>query len=221
MQQCPSCKVSVAGHKSCCPLCGGQLIGTPEPDTEVFPALEKPKFTGSFALRAVGLLAITVTVICLLVNMALGMHIWWWLFVAVGAACVWTAAAVGIAYKRDIVQNIGWQVVLIHVICLLWDAWVGWYGWSVNFVLPCVCIVGMLAMLLFAVLCKIPLRMYAGPFIGTCVLGIVPTILVACNVATVKLPSLICTGLAVVLLAVLLLFQWQTIKAELQRRFHL
>ena len=54
-----------------------------------------------------------------------------------------------------------------------------------------------------------------------CVLGIVPAVLVACGVAKVKLPSLVCTGLAVVLLAALLLFQWQTIKAELQRRFHL
>ena len=72
MQRCPNCKVTVAGHKACCPLCGGRLSGTPEPDTEVFPSLEKPRFTGSFALRLLGLLAIAVTVVCLLVNLALG-----------------------------------------------------------------------------------------------------------------------------------------------------
>ena len=85
MQRCPNCKVTVAGHKACCPLCGGRLSGTPEPDTEVFPSLEKPRFTGSFALRLLGLLAIAVTVVCLLVNLALGMDDWWWIFVAVGA----------------------------------------------------------------------------------------------------------------------------------------
>ena len=221
MQRCPNCKVTVAGHKACCPLCGGRLSGPPAPDTEVFPSLEKPRFTGSFALRLLGLLAIAVTVVCLLVNLALGMDDWWWIFVAVGAACVWSAAAVGIAYRRDIAQNIGWQVLLIPALSVLWDIWTGWRGWSADFVLPCVCAVGLLAMLLFAVLFKMPVRAFAGPFIGACVLGIVPAVLVACGVAKVKLPSLVCTGLAVVLLAALLLFQWQTIKAELQRRFHL
>ena len=110
---------------------------------------------------------------------------------------------------------------MIPALSVLWDIWTGWRGWSADFVLPCVCAVGLLAMLLFAVLFKMPVRAFAGPFIGACVLGIVPAVLVACGVAKVKLPSLVCTGLAVVLLAALLLFQWQTIKAELQRRFHL
>ena len=137
MQRCPSCRVTVAGHKSCCPLCGGQLTGTPEPDTEVFPALEKPRFTGNFILRVLALIAVAVSAVCVLVNIALGMHVLWSLFVTVGAACVWAAAAVGIAYRRDIMQNLGWQAVLIPLLSVLWDVWTGWRGWSVDFVLPC------------------------------------------------------------------------------------
>ena len=74
MQRCPSCRVTVAGHKTCCPLCGGQLSGTPEPDTEVFPALDKPRFTTGFVLRLLALIAIAVSVVCMLVNIATGWH---------------------------------------------------------------------------------------------------------------------------------------------------
>ncbi len=221
MQRCPSCRVTVAGHKSCCPLCGGQLTGTPEPDTEVFPALEKPRFTGNFILRVLALIAVAVSAVCVLVNIALGMHVLWSLFVAVGAACVWAAAAVGIAYRRDIMQNLGWQAVLIPLLSVLWDVWTGWRGWSVDFVLPCVCMVAVAGMLLCAGLFKMPLHLFAGPFISTCVLGLVPLVLIACGLVDILLPSLLCAGMAIVSLAALLLFQWQTLKAELQRRFHL
>ena len=107
-------------------------------------------------------------------------------------------------------QNIGWQVVLIPVLSFLWDWWTGWRGWSVDFVLPCVCIVGILAMLLIAVLCKTPLRLFAGPLIGACFFGLLPLILIACGRVRVLLPSLLCAGLAILSLAALVLFQWQT-----------
>lgn len=221
MQQCPHCNVTIAGCKQCCPLCGGQLIGTPDPTTEVFPALEKPRFTGSFVLRLLSLLAISVSVICLLVNIALGTQVWWSLFVVVGSACVWSAAAVGIAYRRDIVQNIGWQIVLIPALSIAFDLGIGWRGWSIDFVLPCVCIAGLLAMLLLAVLLRLPVRSFAGPLIAACVLGIVPLVLVLTGLCRIQIPSLLCAGLALIALAAFLLFHGRTLFAELQRRFHL
>ena len=124
-------------------------------------------------------------------------------------------------YRRDMTQNLGWQVVLIPLLSILWDIWTGWRGWSIDFVLPCVCIVGVLAMLLIAVLCRLPLRAFAGPLISACVLGLVPLLLVARGRVHILLPSLLCAGLSILSLAALVLFQWQTIKAELSRRFHL
>ncbi|MDO5142583.1 MAG: DUF6320 domain-containing protein [Eubacteriales bacterium] len=221
MQRCPSCRVTVAGHKSCCPLCGGRLTGTPDPASEVFPALEKPRVTGSLVLRLLALLTIAVSVVCVLINIAQGLQVLWSLFVAVGAACVWAAAAVGIAYRRDIMQNIGWQTVLIPALSVLWDRWTGWRGWSVDLVLPCICIVAMAGMVLLAVLCRWPLRTFAGPFTSVCVIGLVPLVLALCGVVQILLPSLLCAGASLVALAAVLLFGWPTIKGELQRRFHL
>lgn len=221
MQNCPYCGVDVAGVKRCCPLCGGPLTGEGDPDREVFPHLEPPRFSGAVVLRLLALAGLAATAVCVLVNIALGTRVWWSLFVAAGALCVFLTAAVGVAYRRDIVQNIGWQVVLVAVLSVLWDLGVGWQGWSLDFVLPCVCATGLLMVLLLAVLLRLPVQSFAGVFGGIGLLGLVPGVLAGLGKVGVLLPSLICAGLSAVLLAAMLLFHWQTFKGELSRRLHL
>lgn len=221
MQHCPSCQVDIAGEKICCPLCGGTLTGTSAPESEVFPALSHPRFSGGFVLRVLALIAIVVSVVCVMVNVTLSTRVWWSLFVALGAACVWVAAAVGVANRRDIMQNIAWQVFLISGLSMLWDWYTGWRGWSLSFVLPCVCMVALLCMLVLSTALRLPVRAFAGQFVLLCALGLVPGALVMRGTVQTVLPSLLCACLSVALLATLLLFQWQTIKQELLRRFHL
>lgn len=221
MLYCPYCRVSVAGDKTACPLCGGRLTGQAEPDTEVFPLIARPRFTDSFVLRLLAFLAVIVSAVCVLVNMAVGTRVWWSLFVVLGAACVWLASWIGIRYRRDVTQNIGWQVALIAALSFLWDRGTGWRGWSLDFVLPCVCIAGLLTMLLIAVLLKLPLSTFAGPYLSVCAIGLLPLVLILCGAVNVPLPSLICAGLSIVQLAVLVMFHWQTFKNEFQRRFHM
>ncbi len=221
MQECPNCKVRVAGSKRCCPLCGGALEGAGEPESEVFPPLVKPRYTPAFILRMLALAAVTATAVCVLVNIAAGTRVWWSLFVAAGALSVVLAFAVGIAYRRDILQSIGWQVVLASALSILWDAGTGWQGWSLDFVLPCACATGLLMMLVLAVLLRPALQSFAGVFGGTCLLGVVPGVLAGLGKVRIVLPSLICAGLALILLAVMIIFHWQTFKGELSRRLHL
>ena len=44
MQSCKNCGVTVNGYKRCCPLCQGELTGTPEPLLEAFPQQPAPKY---------------------------------------------------------------------------------------------------------------------------------------------------------------------------------
>lgn len=221
MQHCPYCQVNIAGDKRQCPLCGGQLAGTPDPNSEVFPVALKPRFSTGFVLKLLSLIAIVVSAVSILINYGLKSDIWWSAFVVLGAASVWVAAAVGIAYRRDITQNIAWQVLLISGLSIFWDHWTGYRGWSVDFVFPSVCAVGLLSMLLLAVLLKLPIRAFASSFIFCAIAGIIPFVLVLFGKVQIILPSLICTGISVVLLAAFLIFRFQTIKNELQRRFHI
>ena len=221
MQFCPLCKVTVAGVKRCCPLCGGQLTGKPQPETELFPCLPKPRLCARFVLCVLALSAITVSTVCVLVNVATGTQVWWSLLVAAGAGCAWTTAAVAIAHRRDMTQNIAWQVILLAALSFLWDRGTGWHGWSLDFVLPCGCAAGLVIILLLILLLRLPVRAFAGSLIFLVLLGLVPAVLVAWGRVQTALPSLICAGLSFVTLAALVLFSWSTVKSELHRRFHL
>lgn len=221
MQFCPACKVSVAGRKKCCPLCAGPLTGSPQPETEVFPQLPRPALSARFVLCALAVAAISVSTVCVLVNLATGAQVWWSLLVAAGAACAWATAAIAIAHRRDMTQNLAWQVLWVFVLSFLWDKGTGWHGWSIDYVLPCSCAAGLMGILLLIVLLRLPVHAFSGSLLFCSLLGLAPGILLALGRVNVALPSLICSGLAVVLLSTFTLLSWRTVRSELHRRFHL
>ena len=220
MQHCGFCQVDVAGNKARCPLCGSPLQGQGSADTEVFPQIRTSCASISL-LRVLALVAISISLICVLVNIATGTQIWWSLFVAAGLLCNYLLVSVAVSYRRDPIQNIGWQVVLMSLLSVLWDWATGWLGWSLDFVLPCVCIAGLVVVITVAVLLRLPLRAVASVLSGTCLLGILPGFLAGLGVVGILLPSLICTGVSGIVLAALLIFRWAVIRSEFSRRFHL
>ena len=194
MLRCPSCGVTVAGNKTSCPLCGGPLTGTPDPDSEIFPRIPKPRFTNQFILRLLGLIAL---------------------------AGLWAAAAIGISLRRDLMKNIAWQMLLIPTLSILWDWGTGWRGWSIDYVLPCVSGAALITMCLLARLLRLPLPSFASRLLLACLLGLVPAVLLACGALRVVIPSLICSALSIVALCALALFFGPMLRAELHRRLHL
>jgi len=187
----------------------------------VFPALERPHFTSSFVLRLLAFLGILVSVVCVLINIAISTRVWWSIFVVAGTCCFWCAAAIGVLYRRDLTQNIGWQIVLISVLSILWDWGTGGHGWSLDFVFPCVCVIGLSAICLASLLLRISVRTFIGPYLAACLLGLLPIGFMLLGKVRVVIPSLVCAGISIVMIALLTIFQWQTVKSEFLRRFHL
>lgn len=163
MQYCPSCRVHIAGDKRCCPLCGGKLEGTGDPKSEIFPQLAPYRPVARRVLRILTLTGAGATAVCVLVNLLVGTEVWWSLFVAAGVACGILTAALGIAYRRDIPQNIAWETALAILLAILWDAATGWRGWSLDFVFPCVCATGLLMEIALGLIMKMPVYTMTGP----------------------------------------------------------
>lgn len=221
MLHCPYCHVNVAGNKTCCPLCQGELTGSADLESEVFPPLARSRISNYFLLRLLAFICIAVSGVCVLVNVALHSKVWWSLFVVAGAFCVWLAAAIGIVNRRNTMQNVTRQAFLVPILSLFWDICTGWRGWSIDYVLPCVCMAALLTMLILIIAMRMPARSFAGYFTLVCLFGLVPAVLVACGIVHMLVPSLICIGLSLFSLAALILFQWQVFYQELVRRFHL
>lgn len=220
MQYCPSCQMHIAGDKCCCPLCGGALEGKGDPKSEIFPQLTPSKSMARRLLRILTLTGAAATAVCVLINLLVGTAVWWSLFVAGGVACGILTVAIGIAYRRDIPQNIAWETTLVILLAVLWDAATGWLGWSLDFVFPCACAHGPhhgdrpVGHPENAGPCGGRARGRTGP----CRAG--AGVLVLVGLVGFALPSLLCTALSLLFLAGLVLLRRRTAWGELRRRFH-
>ncbi len=220
MQYCPSCQMHIAGNKCCCPLCGGALEGKGDPQSEIFPRLTPLRSMARRVLRILALTGAAATAVCVLINLAMGTAVWWSLFVAGGVACGILTVAIGIAYRRDVPQNIAWETALVILLAILWDAATGWLGWSLDFVFPCACATGLVMEIALWGILKTPVHVVAGAMGGLGLAGLVPGVLVLVGLVNFALPSLLCTALSILFLAGLVLLRRRTAWGELRRRFH-
>lgn len=219
MQHCNYCNVDIAGDKACCPLCGGALSGEADPESEMFPVLRNHRKISALILRLLALIGITASVICVLINFTIMNRVY--LFVAAGAASTWITVWIALRYRKDVVQNITWQVFLLSFLSVGFDKWTGWYGWSLDFVVPCICLIGLLVQIVLCTTIRLPVASIAGRLSIIGLLGVATGALAVFGKLRFALPSLICAGASVCVLAFLVIFQWQAIKSELMRRFHL
>ena len=221
MQYCPDCQMRIAGDKRCCPLCGGALEGTGDPQSEAFPQLAPYRSAARRVLKILSLTGAAATAVCVLINLLVGTAVWWSLFVAAGVACGILSAAVGIAYRRDIPQSIAWETALVILLAILWDVGTGWIGWSLEFVFPCVCATGLLREIALGLIMRLPVYSVAGPMGALGLIGLVPAVLVLLGRVQLALPSLLCSGFCFLFLLGLLISHGRTARGEFHRRFHM
>jgi hypothetical protein len=221
MQYCPNCRMHIAGDKRCCPLCGGDLEGTGDPQSEVFPQLTPNRSLSRRVLRMLTVMGVGVTAVCVLINLMVGTAVWWSLFVAGGVACGILTAAIGITYRKDIPQNIAWETALVILLGILWDVATGWLGWSLDFVFPCVCAAGLFMEIVLWLIIKMPVYKVTGAMGGLGLIGLVPGVLALLGQVRIVLPSVLCTGFSLLFLAGLLLSHRRTAWGEFCRRFHM
>ena len=221
MQYCNVCKVNIAGAQKNCPLCGGELEGTFDKNSALFPNIPPPKYSTSFLIRLITFIAIAAMAISAAVNMLATPEVWWSLIVIAAVGTAWLTVIVAIYKRRNILKTVAWQMFLISGAAVLWDVAIGWKGWSLDFVLPGCCAVAMISMFVLAIIFKIPPREYIFYIILDSVYGIVPIIFVLTGILNMVLPSILCILLSVLCIAAILLFQWRNIKEVSERKFHL
>lgn len=219
MRQCKKCNVTVRGTHAYCPLCQGELEGTPTPD--VYPAIPTiyKQFELFFKLLLFG--SVTAAVVCVAVNLILPTETFWAAFAILGIACFWILVTLGIKKRHKIPSNITWQVIFVSLLSVVWDAATGWHGWSIDYVIPIACSVAMLSMLIIAQVLRMPVNDYIICLVSDIVFCIAPLVFYLTGMVDIVLPSILCVALSVISLAALLVFEGRNMRLELARRFHL
>lgn len=221
MQTCVKCKVNIKGNHKICPLCGGILQEDIDHGNDVYPQIPTIFQEFNLFIRIMLLVSISAIVISIAINELFAKRLSWSLLVAAGILCMWISMIVILRKKNNIPKTILWQVVLISILSVLWDWKIGWIGWSIDYVLPSACVGAMIVMAASAKMLKIGVGNLTIYLLVDGLFGFVPVLFILFGWVHIMFPSIICVALSAISLAALILFQWDNMKTELDKRMHL
>ncbi len=219
MRRCEHCDVTVEGEGALCPLCHGPLRGEASPD--VFPVVPLVSRRYHLLIRLAVFLSVVVAVVCLLINRVTFHGEWWSLLVLGAIGSLWVSLVMAVRKRTNLPKGILWQVVLLSLLSLAWDWGTGWHRWSINYVIPLVCMLAMLAIALLSRVIRKRLEEVLVYLLIDGALGIAPLVFLLAGWVSVELPSLLCVAVSVLFFVAIILFWGDVLRGELSRRFHI
>lgn len=221
MQDCIHCKVKIAGEHAVCPLCAGILDNKGDPSEDVFPHIPTIYQEFNLFIRILILISIVAVVASFAVNMIFTSESRWSILVAAGVLCMWISLLFIIRKRNNIAKTILWQVGIIGILSVIWDRSMGWIGWSIDYVIPTVCVLAMIVMAVGAKILKIGVRDLIIYILIDAIFGFIPAIFILFGWANVIFPSVVCVAASVISLSVLILFEGDNMKTEINKRMHI
>lgn len=220
MLYCEKCKISIRTDHKWCPLCHGAVSGTAAEEDAVFPMITVPKKRQVSFLKMLTFCCVLALVFSYVINhIVISEHKWF--FYVVGGTCfVWIVLVWGKSKSRNLLKNTIWQTIITGVGIGICDVFIGWKGWSLEYALPILLVIALIFDLMVTLIKKLPESDYMIYLLLNGVFGLIPLVLVKLHIVRFVIPSMICSGLAMILLAGLIIFKWHHLVSELGKKFH-
>ena len=138
-----------------------------------------------------------------------------------GALSMWLALAVAFYKRYNLLKNAMWQLVVVTVVCTVWDLLTGWKKWSVNFIFPLVSIVIIISMMIISTIYYRHPKQYMIYFIMAAGYGLLlPLVFILTGLVTIAVPSVVSIVFSFLTLAALLIFKGREFMEEMEKALH-
>ncbi len=224
-QHCLQCNVRIRGDKIRCPLCGnslphaGEILKLEHP-RDVFPYIEA-EFKSHLAVRILVFISLVTVILSFAIAQFFESEINWPLLILLGIGSMWLIASNVLRKRRSLAKVITWQVTLLSLLALLWDFVIGWQGWSLDFAIPILCIAATAAMFVIAQVRHLDAQDYIVYLSLTALFGLFPMLFLLFSWVNIIIPSILSVVISSIMLAAILIFQWEAIMSELSKRLHI
>lgn len=226
MKTCPHCKINVGGQADYCPLCQNPLIGT---GAEAhWPGLTPQTRRRSLLYKLVVFVLLGVTIACAAVDFVWteGPHSHGSILVAVWVvAILWLLHT--LLYRRINGPRLFFQLfVLLSLLAVFTDAFVGLGGISVDLVVPLLCSTVLVVNFIFAFVKTRFTENALVYLLLNIVIGVLPDLLMLFQISSGRLdgrtiPWLVCFIISLITFLGLIIFKGRTLRVELEKRLHL
>ena len=221
MLYCDKCKLSIRTDHKCCPLCHGGIRGIANEDDAIFPDLPAIKRHHVSFFSMLTFCCVLAVIFSFIVNNLVTSNNKWFLYVIGGVCLVWIVLVWGKSKSRNLLKNAIWQTIIIGAGIGICDVFIGWKGWSLDWALPILIGITTVFNIFITLLKKLPPSEYLIYLLLNGIFGMLPLLLVQLHVVKFTIPSIACSGLAMVLLAALIIFKWNQLIHELEKKFHM
>lgn len=111
-------------------------------------------------------------------------------------------------------------MIIIPIVCIIWDYCTGWHEWSLDFVMPIVFLVVQISMFIITKVQKLPVAEYMIYYIMACLLGLLPAISLSLRTSGFVIFDVLCGGFSFLWLIGLLIFKGKDMFVELYKKLH-
>lgn len=188
--------------------------------TEQFPEKKKPVYEGLKFFQWFSFACIAAACICLMTNIIFTPQSNWSVFVIGGALSMWGTLAVGFFKRHNLLKNGIWQMLVLPIVCIIWDLCTGWHAWSIDYVLPGIYLTVQASIVIITKLQKLPVEEYMIYHILAGLLGLLPFVLVLFHVSRFYWLCVLCGGISFMWLMGLLIFRKKDLFTELYKKLH-
>ncbi len=221
MKRCSKCEVEILDDTYVCPLClcvleddkGGQ-------ETKMYPTIHF-NVERYYMLKRIFNFILVVIVASfgvgnyLLYNSLIG-------YIIVAASAIYFAITVrySVLHRANLAAKILVQTIGAMVLIVLIDYGVGYTGWSVNYVIPCICLIASIAIMLLMIVNRMNWQEYIMYQLSMTVLSLGQIILIVCQIIEWPLLATVSVVISALILLGTIIFGDKRVENELIRRFH-
>lgn len=219
MKKCPKCQVEILDQTYVCPLCLCVLEGKSE-GTKAYPTVQfNAKRYHRVKRILIFILMLIVTVFSvgnyLLYNSLVG-------YIIVIASAIYFAVTVSysILHRANLAAKILVQTIGAQILIIVIDHALGYTGWSVNYALPCICLIANFGIMLLMIVNRMNWQEYIMYQFSMTILSLSQIILIACKLIERPILATISVTISALILIGTILFGDKSVEDELIRRFH-
>ena len=227
MKYCPKCKISIRGHKECCPLCQSNLVKNPDEELDkiddygAFPIVKKPKFTSSFITRVVTFIFVTVEILAFTCLLLWGDYMPWLSLVMLGAIVAWLDFLVAMYYKHNVIKLLTVEVMVAILIDLYVDYRLGFIGWSYKWMIPISLVVLAVVTFIIAKVSRLKLVEYIRYLLWDMFVALLQLIFIVKGLNDYPIPAGLCIASFLIIFAAALIFRTHELKSASARYFNM
>jgi len=221
MRECEKCHISVATNRKTCPLCGNILVGKSEQGKAIYPPFASAEKQRNIALRILLFLAISSMLISIFVNLLTNPKDRWSVYVVISVIYSWILLRSTIMSKKNIAGRLLIQMIAVSLLCIGIEKQSHSSGWALDYVVPFLCIVTILAILIIIFSKQMFYSDYLLYLLLAIIISFVPMILYLFKQINILWPSIAAASVAIMAALGMILFADRATKDELKKRFHL